>query len=157
HRTHKGAVDIEEVLDEVPEDPEPAGTSGPAPLESPEPCPDTAPAAEHGRLPGRIVIDDGDDLPDRRFTAQYDIEGIGRPMDGDLAGAFPRPPENLHPHALYQGEYRLVRQIASPGSSSFHGGDDISPQPSLDHVVERLREQEYVRRMPYCDDDSERQ
>jgi len=127
HRTHEGAVDIEEVLDEVPEEPEPAGTGEPAPVESPEQCPDL-PAAEHGQLPGKIVIEEGDELPK---AADW------RWRPGDLLA-----------EALENGEYRLDRMEIELGSrawaQSILDAQDVRPQPNLDRMVERLVTQQFI-------------
>jgi hypothetical protein len=96
--------DADEEICDIPDEPEPVVVAEPPSCPVEEPVSPIAAAVDpnRGRLPGKIIIDEGDEPPlaDLHASPPYDLEAIGRRLDGVLAPGLPSLCEGLTDRAI---------------------------------------------------------
>jgi hypothetical protein len=145
-RVNARPEDPEEELAEIPEEPEPIAIEEPS---SVEPAEDRAVSLlcdeERGRLPGKIVIEDPLEPPlaDLPSVARYDVDGIGRRLDGEGAD----PCQKLDADQVQGLTGRAIKAIGKLFDRAKLGRDatEIILAAGADDT----------RQMPFCSDDDE--
>ena len=154
-RTAGARNDDEEGDIEIPDEPEPVAAGDPCPAAEElkpvpaQPCPQST-----GRLPGKIVLDEGEEPPmaELRFPAQYDIEGIGKRLNGEVADEHQAPKTN--PMEGLTG--RAIKAVGNLFDRAKVGQPSSAMDfPPVEGRIIPAVSTEDTRQMPYCFDDDE--